>query len=71
MPEAGFEPTITASEQTKTLHALNRSATVTGSKIVYNDEKPTLKRIQGIVFLRVLGYQMSRSLQRTRSLFSK
>jgi hypothetical protein len=30
MPEAGLEPTITASERAKTVHALERSATVTG-----------------------------------------
>jgi hypothetical protein len=28
MPEVGFEPTITASERAKTVHALDRSATV-------------------------------------------
>jgi hypothetical protein len=31
MPFVGFEPTIPASERAKTVHALNRSATVTGS----------------------------------------
>jgi hypothetical protein len=30
MPEVEFEPTITASERAKTVHALYRSATVTG-----------------------------------------
>jgi hypothetical protein len=30
MPEAGFEPTITTSERAKTVHGLDRSATVTG-----------------------------------------
>jgi hypothetical protein len=30
IPCVGFEPTIPASERTKTLHALDRSATVTG-----------------------------------------
>jgi hypothetical protein len=30
MPCVAFEPTITASERTKTVHALDRSATVTG-----------------------------------------
>jgi hypothetical protein len=30
MPEAGFEPMITASERAKTVHALERSATVAG-----------------------------------------
>jgi hypothetical protein len=30
MPEVGFEHTITASERTKTVHASNHSATVTG-----------------------------------------
>jgi hypothetical protein len=32
MPCVGFEPTIPASERAKTLHALDRSATVTGKK---------------------------------------
>jgi hypothetical protein len=31
MPRLGFEPTITASERAKTVHALDRSATVTGT----------------------------------------
>jgi hypothetical protein len=31
MPWVGFEPTIPASEQAKTVHDLDRSATVTGS----------------------------------------
>jgi hypothetical protein len=30
MPRVGFEPTITASERAKTVHALDRSGTVTG-----------------------------------------
>jgi hypothetical protein len=30
MPRVGLEPTITASERAKTVHALNCSATVTG-----------------------------------------
>jgi hypothetical protein len=30
MPCVGFEPTIPASEQAKTVHVLDRSATVTG-----------------------------------------
>jgi hypothetical protein len=29
MPSVGFEPTIAASERAKTVHALDRSATVT------------------------------------------
>jgi hypothetical protein len=32
MPCVGFEPTISASERAKTVHALDRSATVTGSE---------------------------------------
>jgi hypothetical protein len=31
MPCVGFEPTITVSERAKIVHALDRSATVTGS----------------------------------------
>jgi hypothetical protein len=30
MPRVGFEPTITASERAKTVHASDRSATVPG-----------------------------------------
>jgi hypothetical protein len=30
MPQVGFEPTITASERAKTVHDLDRPATVTG-----------------------------------------
>jgi hypothetical protein len=35
MPEEGFESTITASKRAKTVHALDRSATVTGTVIHY------------------------------------
>jgi hypothetical protein len=31
MPWVGFEPTVPASERAKTVHALERSATVTGT----------------------------------------
>jgi hypothetical protein len=31
MPRVGFEPTIPASKRAKTVHALDHSATVTGS----------------------------------------
>jgi hypothetical protein len=34
MPYVGFEPMIPASERAKTVHALDRSATVTGSLII-------------------------------------
>jgi hypothetical protein len=34
MPLVGFEPTIATSERAKTVHALDRSATVTGPFIV-------------------------------------
>jgi hypothetical protein len=36
MPEVGFEPKITASERAKTVHALDRSATVTGSELIFS-----------------------------------
>jgi hypothetical protein len=40
MPCVGFEPTIQASEQANTLHALDRAATVTGCVInLLNDER--------------------------------
>jgi hypothetical protein len=41
MPWVGFEPTIPGSERAKTVHALERSATVTGREAVtvtYNYE---------------------------------
>jgi hypothetical protein len=34
MPCVGFEPTVPASERAKTVHALHRSATVTGVSVV-------------------------------------
>jgi hypothetical protein len=34
MPEAEFEPTITASERAKAVHVLDISATVTGKKAI-------------------------------------
>jgi hypothetical protein len=34
MPCVGFEPTIQASERAKTVHALERSATVTGADML-------------------------------------
>jgi hypothetical protein len=45
MPCVGFEPAIPASERAKTVHALNRSATVTGRAYLNNGEltKPLVK----------------------------
>jgi hypothetical protein len=40
MPFVGFEPMIPASERAKTVHALDRSATVTGRPLLV----PQLKR---------------------------
>jgi hypothetical protein len=37
MPCVGFEPTIPASERAKTVHALDRSTTVTGT-IMYTTQ---------------------------------
>jgi hypothetical protein len=37
MDYVGFEPTIPASERAKTVHALERSATVTGEYLIYTD----------------------------------
>jgi hypothetical protein len=34
MPFVGFEPTIPVSERAKTVHALDRSVTVTGTEYV-------------------------------------
>jgi hypothetical protein len=39
MPYVGFQPTIPASEQVKTVHALDRSATVTGDYKTYSYNK--------------------------------
>jgi hypothetical protein len=39
MPEAGFEPTITASARAKTVHALDRAATVTGYMLLLHVHK--------------------------------
>jgi hypothetical protein len=39
MPCVGFEPKIPASERVKTVHALDRSATVTGSLAKLLEEK--------------------------------
>jgi hypothetical protein len=39
MPCVGFEPTIPASERAKTVHALDRSATVTGDSRCYSNPK--------------------------------
>jgi hypothetical protein len=39
MPREGFEPTVTASAQEKTIHALDRSATVTGPSTVIIKKK--------------------------------
>jgi hypothetical protein len=36
MPYVGFEPTIPAFERAKTVHALDRSATVTGLPTLHN-----------------------------------
>jgi hypothetical protein len=37
MPEVGLKPTITESELAKTVHALDRSATVPGSVIIIKE----------------------------------
>jgi hypothetical protein len=39
MPWMGFEPTIPGSERAKTVHVLDRSATVTGSLKRYENLK--------------------------------
>jgi hypothetical protein len=39
MPRVGSEPTIPVSERAKTVHALDRAATVTGLCSLFNDEK--------------------------------
>jgi hypothetical protein len=39
MPWVGFEPTIPESERTKSVHALDRAATVTGEDNIKIDKK--------------------------------
>jgi hypothetical protein len=41
----GFEPTITASERAKTVHALDRSATVAGQQSLWLCYKPSTPKI--------------------------
>jgi hypothetical protein len=48
MPYVGFEPTIPASERAKTVHALNRSSTVTGLINVYNCAKCCPRITEGV-----------------------
>jgi hypothetical protein len=45
MPWVGFEPTIPASERTKTVHALDRSSTVTGHVISLRSKKNSLEKV--------------------------
>jgi hypothetical protein len=49
MPCVGFERTITASERAKTVHALDRSATVTGmvcfTMLEFKIKKKTMKKV--------------------------
>jgi hypothetical protein len=40
MPWVEFEPTVPASERAKTVHALDRSATVTGNAVYSVEEIP-------------------------------
>jgi hypothetical protein len=43
MPWVGFEPTISVFERAKTIHALNRPATVNGRKFDYQGNIPRLQ----------------------------
>jgi hypothetical protein len=52
MPCVGFEPTIPASERAKTVHVLDRSATVTGKYHGDSYDKLTVE----IILLYVLKY---------------
>jgi hypothetical protein len=45
MTEAGFEPTITAIERAKTVHASDRSATVTGPFLILLKYNPVIYNI--------------------------
>jgi hypothetical protein len=41
----GFEPSIPASEQAKTVHASDRSATVTGGLIIYPTNISKIRKV--------------------------
>jgi hypothetical protein len=45
MPRVGFEPTIPVFEQAKTVHALDRAATVIGTHYIHKHEFNTPKFI--------------------------
>jgi hypothetical protein len=47
MSELGFEPTITVSRRAKTLHVLDRSATVTGCKLLVALKYPPPPKFDG------------------------
>jgi hypothetical protein len=47
MPWVGFEHTVPASERVKTVHALDRSATVTGIKDVTTENKQNKNKLRG------------------------
>jgi hypothetical protein len=46
MPWVGFEPTVPASERAKTVHPLDRSATVTG--LVVNNTRKLVKGVESV-----------------------
>jgi hypothetical protein len=45
MPQVGFKPMITASKQAKTVHVLDRSATVTSLQNNVTIQKPMLSSL--------------------------
>jgi hypothetical protein len=73
MPWVGFEPTIPASERTKTVHALDRAATVTGEVLTKVTMEITLGQVvtprspvgstkcfRGNCFIHLQGKEISR-----------
>jgi hypothetical protein len=53
MSYVGFEPTIPASEREKTVHVLDRSATVTGAGNIRSIEKSISSGLKPATFRRV------------------
>jgi hypothetical protein len=53
MPRVGFEPTIPAFEQAKTIHALDRAATAIGITVDYSKQISTDLQVQPIPKLQI------------------
>jgi hypothetical protein len=56
MPSVGFEPTIPASERAKTVHALDRSATVTGFNSLTGERNEKKLKFYGKLSIQFHGF---------------